>query len=230
MRKKQLIKEKGQEKKELRSDFLTRRQQILKSISMVSPKVHDDTITEILELSIEIAREGREGRKIGTLFVIGDEKRVFRESQTLIMDPLKGHPKNVKKVTNPDLRETVKELAQLDGGFLVSGDGYVLSAARYFNADIEGVEIHQGLGARHIAAASITKKTEAIAIVVSESSIVRLFSRGRLIAEILPELWLMSRFSSHIRAPYLTQHPQENLAIVSEKVLKRNEADPGEKP
>jgi DNA integrity scanning protein DisA with diadenylate cyclase activity len=209
----------GQEKvkKELRCDFLTRQKQILKSISSVSPAVHYETITEILELSIEISREGREGRKIGTLFVIGDEKKVYKESRTLIMDPLKKHPKKDKHVTNPDLRETVKELAQLDGGFLVSGDGYVLSAARYFNADIEGVEIHQGLGARHVAAASITKRTDAIAIVVSESSIVRLFSDGKLIAEILPELWLMSRFSSHIRTPILTQHPQENIAIVSEK-------------
>jgi diadenylate cyclase len=213
--------EKKEVNKELRSDVLTRRQQILKSISTISPKVHYQTIMKILELSIEIAREGREGRKIGTLFVIGDERKVLRESRNLIMDPLKGHPKKNKHITNPNLRETVKELAQLDGGFLVSSSGYVLSAARYFNADIKGLEIHQGLGARHVAAASITKKTHAIAIVVSESSIVRLFSKGRLIAEILPELWLMSRFSSHIRAPVLTQHPKENLAIVSEKSVER---------
>lgn len=217
MRKIQVHQKKTMERKELLCDFLTRQQQILKSISTVSPSVHYEIIMEILELSIEIAREGREGRKIGTLFVIGNEEKVLQESQTLIMDPLKGHPKKDKHITNPDLRETVKELAQLDGGFLVSGDGYVLSATRYFNADLEGVELHQGLGARHVAAASITKKTDAIAIVVSESSIVRLFSNGRLIAEILPELWLMSRFSSHIRTPVLTQHPEENLAIVSEK-------------
>ncbi len=201
----------------LRCDFMSRRQELLKSISSISINVDEETIIEFLELCIEIAREGREGRKIGTLFVIGDEKRVFEESQTLILDPLKGHPKKDKHITNPNLRETIKELAQLDGGFLVSRDGYVLSGARYFNADIEGVDIHYGLGSRHVAAASITQKTDAIALVVSESSIVRLFSKGRLIAEILPELWLMSRFSSHIRTPVLTQHPEENLAIVSEK-------------
>jgi DNA integrity scanning protein DisA with diadenylate cyclase activity len=133
------------------------------------------------------------------------------------MDPLKGHPKKDKHITNPNLRETIKELAQLDGGFLVSGDGYVLSATRHFNADIEDLEIHYGLGSRHVAAASITRKTYAIAIAVYETSIVRLFSKGRLIAEILPEIWLMSRFSSHISKPKLTQHPSENLAIFSEK-------------
>jgi diadenylate cyclase len=217
MRKKQPSRDKTLAKKGLRCDFLARQKQILKSVASLSPGVHYETITDFLELSIEIAREGREGRKIGTLFVIGDEKKVIRKSQTLIMDPLKGHPKKNKHISNPDLRETIKELAQLDGGFMVSGDGYVLSAARYFNADIEGVEIHHGLGARHVAAASITKKTNAIAIVVSESSIVRLFSNGKLIAEILPELWLMSRFSTHIRTPILTQHPNENIAVVSEK-------------
>jgi len=211
-----IIKSPGR-RKGLSCDFTSRRQELLKSISSISPKIDEEIIIEFLELGIEIAREGREGRKVGTMFVIGDEGKVFQKSQTLIMDPLKGHPKKEKHITNPDLRETVKELAQLDGGYLVSGDGYVLSAARYFNADIEGVEIHQGLGARHIAAASITQKTDAIAIVVSESSIVRLFSNGRLIAEILPELWLMSRFSSHIRSPILSQHPKENIAIVSER-------------
>ena len=81
------------------------------------------------------------------------------------------------------------------------------------------VEIQFGLGSRHVAAASITKKTNAIAMVVSESSVVRLFCDARLIAEIVPELWLMSQFSSHIKMPHLTQHPAENIAVVSEKML-----------
>lgn len=88
----------------------------------------------LLDLAIEIAREGREGRKIGTLFVVGDEQEVTRRSRCLSLDPLLGHPKAAKQLTDPNLRETVKELAQLDGGFLVSADSCVLSAARYFNA------------------------------------------------------------------------------------------------
>jgi diadenylate cyclase len=71
------------------------------------------------------------------------------------------------------------------------------------------------LGTRHIAAASITKETRALAVVVSESSIVRVFSGGVLTAEILPELWLLNRFSSHLKHPRLTEHPHENIAVVS---------------
>jgi DNA integrity scanning protein DisA with diadenylate cyclase activity len=175
------------------------------------------TMIEVLELAIEIAREGREGRKIGTLFVLGDEDAVVKRSRCLILDPLSGHPKAAKKLSDPNLRETVKELAQLDGGFLVSAEGSVLSAARYFNANAQGLELLLGLGSRHIAAASMTQQTDALAVVVSESSIVRVFNGGVLIAEILPEIYLLNRFNSHVKHPRLTEHPEENIAVVASK-------------
>jgi len=168
---------------------------------------------DLVDLAIEIAREGREGRKIGTLFVIGDEEEVEKISRCLILDPLMGHPKTQKKLSDPNLRETVKELAQLDGGFIVSADGHVLSAARYFKVASLDFDLLLGLGTRHIAAASISQQTEALAVVVSESSIVRIFSHGELMAEILPEVWLMSRFSPHVVHPSITEYPRENVAV-----------------
>jgi DNA integrity scanning protein DisA with diadenylate cyclase activity len=172
-----------------------------------------DVMLDLVDLAIEIAREGREGRKIGTLFVIGDEEEVNKLSRCLILDPLMGHPKTRKKLADPNLRETVKELAQLDGGFIVSADGYVLSAARYFKVASLDFDLLLGLGTRHIAAASISQQTEALAVVVSESSIVRIFSRGELVAEILPEVWLMSRFNPHVAHPVITEYPRENVAV-----------------
>jgi diadenylate cyclase len=172
-----------------------------------------DVMLELVDLAIEIAREGREGRRIGTLFVIGDEDKVYKYSRCLILDPLLGHPKAQKKLTDPNLRETVKELAQLDGGFIVSADGYVLSAARYFNVASLDFDLLLGLGTRHIAAASISQQTDALAVVVSESSIVRLFNHGELTAEILPEMWLISRFSSHVAHPMKTDYPHEHVTV-----------------
>jgi DNA integrity scanning protein DisA with diadenylate cyclase activity len=52
----------------------------------------------------------------------------------LILDPLLGHPEASRHVTNLNLRGTIKELAQLDGGFVVSREGIVLSACRYLDA------------------------------------------------------------------------------------------------
>ena len=150
----------------------------------------------VVALAVEIAREGREGRKIGTLFVVGDVPAVLRHSKELILDPLHGHPAERKRLASPDMRETVKELAQLDGAFVVSEDGVVLSACRYLDTSSRDTTLPLGLGSRHMAAASITRQTGAMAVVVSESSVVRVFDAGEIVSEIIPEFWMMSQFES----------------------------------
>ncbi len=180
------------------------------------PKKHcdDDVLEEVIQLAVEIAREGREGRKIGTLFVISDAKQVLKRSRPLILDPLYGHPDEKKKICDPDMRETVKELAQLDGAFVVSGAGVVISAARYINASSRRIELPLGLGSRHVAAASISRDTQAVAVVVSESSIVRIFNAGKLVTEIIPEIWLFGREYSKINGPR-NEEKMGDLRIVS---------------
>jgi diadenylate cyclase len=154
---------------------------------------YDPEILEtLIELAVEIAREGREGRRIGTMFMLGDEQAVLAKSRSLILDPLAGHPESARHISNANLRGTVKELAQLDGAFVVSRDGVVLSACRYLDALASKVEVPLGLGSRHIAAANMSSVTEAVGIVVSESSVVRLFCHGKLVGEIIPELWMMN--------------------------------------
>lgn len=152
-------------------------------------------LQSLIELAVQIAREGREGRRIGTLFTLGDEQAVLAKSRSLILDPLLGHPDSSRHLSNPNLRGTVKELAQLDGAFVVSQTGYVLSACRYLDATTSNVELPLGLGSRHIAAANISAVTRAVGIVVSESSVVRLFCHGKLVGEIIPELWMLDRTS-----------------------------------
>ena len=155
---------------------------------------YDPAILEsLIELAVEIAREGREGRRIGTLFTLGDEQIVLTKSRPLILDPLAGHPQSSRHVSDANLRGTIKELAQLDGAFVVSHDGFVLSACRYLDAITSEVELPLGLGSRHIAAANMSAVTNALSIVVSESAVVRLFCHGKLVGEIIPELWMIDR-------------------------------------
>jgi diadenylate cyclase len=162
---------------------------------------YDPAILEsLIELAVEIAREGREGRRIGTLFILGDEETVLAKSRTLILDPLAGHPQSVLHVSDSNLRGTIKELAQLDGAFVVSHDGFVLSACRYLDAITSEVELPLGLGSRHIAAANMSAVTNAIGVVVSESAVVRLFCHGKLVGEIIPELWMIDR-TVQVRGP-----------------------------
>ncbi len=166
------------------------------------PEIDKQVLEAVLILSIEIAREGREGRKVGTMFVVADTAKVLKCSRCLILDPLKYHPRKNKDILGSDLRETIKELAQLDGAFIVSEDGIAMSACRYIDASSKGISQPLGLGSRHMAAASITNDTKAVAIVVSENSIVRVFYNGEIIGEIIPEIWLLKNFSLNLEGAY----------------------------
>ena len=164
---------------------------MFESILCQITEYNPDVLESLIELAVEIAREGREGKRVGTLFMLGDENAVLAKSRSLILDPLLGHPESARHITNLNLRGTIKELAQLDGGFVVSHAGIVLSACRYLDAIAAEVEVPLGLGSRHIAAANMSSVTKAVGIVVSESSVVRIFCHGRLVGEIIPELWMM---------------------------------------
>jgi len=169
-----------------------------------------------IELPVEIAREGREGRRIGTLFTLGAADAVLEHSRALILDPIALHPRSARHINTPSLRGTMKELAQLDGAFVLDNEGFIVAACRYLDATSKDVEIPFGLGSRHLAGASISKLTGAIAIVVSESAVVRVFHNGCLEAEILPELWLISRHSLHLRGP-VHQDNIQDLAVFTPK-------------
>lgn len=170
-------------------------------------------LEELIELAVELAREGREGRKVGTLFVFGDHEAVLRRSRPLLLDPLHGHDAELLHISRADLRETIKELAQLDGAFIVDGDGTFVSAARYIEVDLAGGSFGLGLGTRHAAGSSITSVTGAVSVVVSQSSVVRVYARGELLAEIIPELYLMSRDRLFTASPTVRSLPEYGLAI-----------------
>mgnify|MGYP006286566477 FL=1 len=186
----------------------------LEGICTAQRHVNLQTLEHVIVLAIEIAREGREGKKIGTIFVVGDSENVLRNSRCLILDPLWHHPLEMKHIENSDVRETVKELAQLDGAFVVDNSGIFLSACRYLNASAEGIAQPLGLGSRHMAAASITKQTDAVAVVVSESAIVRVFDDGEVVGEIIPELWMLKNYSLHLTGPYSTR-TEDQVTVVS---------------
>ncbi len=137
----------------------------------------------VIEIAREIGREGREGRNIGTAFIVGDHEKVLANSRQMILNPMEGHSPEKRNITDVGLKETIKALAQLDGAFVIDSEGYIHAAGRYLSADTDGVNL-QGLGCRHTACAAITKISDSIAVAVSESGgIVRVFRGGNLISE-----------------------------------------------
>ena len=182
-----------------------------------------NVLDSIIELAIEIAREGREGRRIGTLFTLGFADAVMRNSRALILDPIAAHPREARHITDPNLRGTIKELAQLDGAFVLDEDGTVLAACRYLDTSSKDIDMTLGLGSRHLAGASVSRDTNAIAIVVSESAVVRIFYEGTLQAEILPELWLLSRYNLHLRGAIHRDSLQDVAIYTAEETVAKVE-------
>ena len=170
----------------------------LKKLCSQIPWCEPGVIEATIELALEIAREGREGRRIGTLFTVGAADAVLAASRALILDPLAAHGPQRTHITDPNLRGTVKELAQLDGAFVISETGVVVAACRYLDASVERIDLPLGLGSRHLAAASMSQRLGILAIVVSESGVVRVFHRGRIEATFIPELWLLDRHRSQL--------------------------------
>jgi diadenylate cyclase len=189
---------------------------MFKSICQRVRRCNKKNLEPTIELAVEISREGREGRRIGTLFTFGDAEAVLARSRPLILDPLAGHPREAKNIRDPNLRGTIKELAQLDGAFVVSDEGVVISACRYLDAMASDVVLPYGMASRHLAGASISQVTDAVAVVVSESSMVRVFDDGKLVAEIIPELWLMDHYNVQLSPPYREERIGE-IAVLTAK-------------
>lgn len=146
-----------------------------------------ETLRQVVNLAVEIGKEGREGSPVGTLFVVGNHRKALQQSHEQILDPCKGYPRKERSLRLARVRESIKELAQIDGAFIISADGFVEAAGRILDAPAEGLTLSKGLGARHWAAAAISRTTQAIAIAVSESTgTVRIFQDGNVVLRIEP--------------------------------------------
>ena len=165
----------GKEFELLTSDFIN------DVIEAVKPEVFNAA----LNLACELAAKGRENRKIGTMFVLGDEKKVMKLSRQMIINPFLGYSEKQRNILNPELEETIKEFSAIDGAFIVNSAGEIVTAGRHLNAALGTRDFPAGLGSRHIAAAGITSLTKAVAIVISESSgNVSVFKNGKLFVTI----------------------------------------------
>jgi diadenylate cyclase len=151
----------------------------------IAESVQPEVFQTTLAIALELASRGREGKPVGTIFVLGDEEKVLQLSKQMIINPFKGYSDDERNILHPSLKETLREFSALDGAFVVSREGLVLTAGRYLGAAGDEDTIPRGLGSRHIAAAGITAMTQAIAIVISESTgDVRIFKNGKILMEI----------------------------------------------
>jgi DNA integrity scanning protein DisA with diadenylate cyclase activity len=142
-------------------------------------------LAKLLEIALRLAREGREGSAIGTIFVLGDVKELSPYLRQLILNPLKGHTQAARSIHNPEVVETLREFSALDGAFVVNRHGVVDSACTYLNAPVGVGRLSPGLGSRHASALAVTTVTDATAVVISSSSgTVSVFDQGQTVLEL----------------------------------------------
>jgi DNA integrity scanning protein DisA with diadenylate cyclase activity len=158
-----------------------------RDLRQLETRVPLDTLKIVVDMAVEIGREGREGKPVGALFVVGDSKKVLASSHPAGFDPVRGYKRDERDLDDPRVREGIKEISQLDGAIIVSGEGIVEASARYIDAPADNIALPKGLGARHWAAAAISRKTNALAVAVSESTgTVRIFQNGEVTLRIEP--------------------------------------------
>ncbi|MCD5409486.1 MAG: diadenylate cyclase [Methanocellales archaeon] len=167
---------------------------VIKEIDKSADRANPEVLRAVLRLALELGYEGKEGKQIGTAFILGDSDEVLKRSHQMTLNPYHGHEDKNRDVAIPDNWESAKNFAQLDGVFVIREDGHILAAGRYLDIDARDIRVQKGLGGRHVAAAAITRDTQAIAVTVSQSGgIVRIYKDGLQIAEIAPTIRFLHR-------------------------------------
>ncbi len=121
------------------------------------------------------------------MFVVGDTRRVLSHCHPAGFDAVRGYNRKERDLQDRRVREAIKEIAPLDGAFIVASDGTVEKSCQLIDALHADITLSKGLGSRHWAAAAISRITKSIAVVVSQSNgTVRLFQNGHVVLRVEP--------------------------------------------
>jgi len=127
---------------------------------------------KLLDIALHLAIEGREGKPIGTILVLGSKNELKDCLKQLILNPCQGHGEKERNIFTPGILESVREFSAMDGAIVFNRKGLIQSAGTYLNTTSSNPshKMPSGLGARHQAALALTIHTNAVTIAISESS------------------------------------------------------------
>ena len=172
----------------------------VKDLLSLTDGIRPAVLDAVMELARKIGLVARRKKRIGAIFTIGDSKEVLKYSKQLVPNPLQGHDEEDRRITDPRIHDSIIELAKLDGAFVIRGDGLIQTAGTFLNTGTnenreelqrkrEELELPEGLGTRHVAAATTTARTEATAVVVSETDgNIRVFAGGEMVLKMDPSM------------------------------------------
>jgi PAS domain S-box-containing protein len=156
-----------------------------KDIVIADTDIKEEVFDAVFHICTEISIEGREGKSVGTTFLIGDAENVMGKSRQISLNAFEGQKPESRLITNHDIKENIKEFAQLDGAFVIDGNGYIQAQSRYITVDTSNVTLPKGMGTRHNSVAAMTQVTNAVGIVVSQSGGgLTIFKNGMILKKI----------------------------------------------
>ncbi|MDR1432993.1 MAG: diadenylate cyclase [Puniceicoccales bacterium] len=152
------------------------------STKLLQCDIRPEVLERALSIASEIANEGREGKSVGCLFVLGDINKISLFMKPLVLNPFHGYPESERNILDPFMDETIKEFSLIDGAFVIHGNGVIESAGTLIYTPNHNIVMPSGFGSRHAAAASISWAAECISIAISESThTVTLFQNGQML-------------------------------------------------
>src|SRR5215831_10603262 len=113
-----------------------------------------ETLRAVVDLALEIGREGREGHPVGTMFVVGDTRKVLTMCRPMNFNPFRGYSQEERDIRDRNVREQIKDIAQLEGAIIIRRDGVAVVACMRIDAGDRDIILSKGLGTRHAAAAA----------------------------------------------------------------------------
>ena len=147
-----------------------------------------ETLKAIVDVAVEIGREGREGKAVGTL--LGRRRRPRRadEEPDSGVRPVPRIPPQGPQSEGPSASA---RRSRRSPSWTAPSSSLATARsrprARSSTPPTTGLTLPKGLGTRHWTAAAITNVTSALAIVVSQSTgTVRIFQEGEIILRIAP--------------------------------------------
>lgn len=149
------------------------------STKNLTDNINSDVLESVINIALELSREGREGKRIGTAFIISDTEKISNYTKQMVINPFSNNIE--RNITDPSMKETIKNFAQLDGVFIINNNGNIISAGTYLDVDISDISL-EGYGTKHKCCAAITNKIDALSIVVSESGgRIKIFKNGETV-------------------------------------------------
>ena len=122
------------------------------------------------------------------MFVVGDTRRVLARCHPAGFDPVKGYSRKERNLQDHrGCARPSRKSPRWTGPSSCNADGTVEKSCQLIDAGHANLTLSKGLGSRHWAGAAISKTTQAIAVVVSESTgTVRLFQHGEVVLRVEP--------------------------------------------